>query len=147
VADLAAVPTVADHQAAPDDDSGADAQVAVQVDDVVDAHRHAPDVLGQSGDVGQVTGHETGATAELRLQCDAECLVDAGDPDPAVLVPGGVGDRGGAADQQRVGGHGPFHVPDQVGEGSDGVHRRQATGSRDLPPIEDLPTEADPGGP
>lgn len=112
---------MADNQPAADDDAGADPEVTVQVDEVVDAHRHAPDVFGQAGDVGQVSGDETRAHGEFGLERGAQQLVGTADPDPPVTVTGRVGHRDRAAHQQRLAGDGALHVADQAGQRADRV--------------------------
>ena len=55
VADLAGIPGRADEQLPVDDQAAAHADLAGYVEDVVDAHRRAPPVLGERAEVGIVS--------------------------------------------------------------------------------------------
>ncbi|GAA2623431.1 hypothetical protein GCM10010399_63360 [Dactylosporangium fulvum] len=127
VADLAAVAAVSGHEPPAGDDARADAGVAVEVEDVVEAGRGAPRVLGQGGDVGQVADERRAVVPERRAECVAERRAGrlaggAGlrvDPDRAVGLADHTGDRHAAADEDPGGRGVPVHVVHERGERAD----------------------------
>ncbi len=124
VPDLAGVAADSLQLQATADHAGADADVAGDVDQVVDADADPAPVLGESTEVGVVGQRDRDVDAQHGPDDVAERDVDpvqvGREPDQAVAAPHQAGDADADADERRRHGHVGEHPADQAADG--GAH-------------------------
>ncbi len=148
---LAAVAAVATQQPPADDDAAADAHIAMQVHEIVEADSRTTLLLRLCAEVGLVAHRHRQAEAEPVAEFVAERLVDPAEIGPVphhpVPRPDHAAVRRAHADAAGARRGRPVQLPPETGE--DRYHVVQVRpGARTyrLPPVQDHPAESDPGG-